>query len=137
MKQIFRNNRLIAIALMTVFSVAAAQPVFANGGKDKETVTRLNYVGTINSHQIFQLNVTGDETNNEFTILIKDEFGNEIYKENIKSENFTKRFLFDAEELSNSSLHFEVLSKKTKKSVVYEISSTLSMVKNVAVTEVK
>jgi hypothetical protein len=53
MKQIFRNNRLIAIALMTVFSVAAAQPVFANGGKDKETVTRLNYVGTINSHQIF------------------------------------------------------------------------------------
>ena len=137
MKQIFRNNRLIAIALMTVFSVAAAQPVFAEGGKDKETVAQLNYVGTINSHQLFQLNVTGDETNNEFTILIKDEFGNQIYKENIKSARFTKRFLFDAEELNNSALHFEILSKKTKKSVVYEISSSVSMVKNIAVTEVK
>jgi hypothetical protein len=135
MKQIFRNNRLIAIALLTVFSLATA-PVFANGG-GKETATQLNYVGTINNHQMFQLNVTGDEVNNEFTILIKDEFGNQIYKENIKSENFTKKFLFDSEELNSASLHFEVLNKKTKKSVVYEISSTVSLVKNIAVTEVK
>jgi hypothetical protein len=135
MKQIFRNNRLIAIALMTVFSLAAA-PVLANGG-GKETAAQLNYVGTINNHQMFQLNVAGDELNNEFTILIKDEFGNQVYKEYIKSENFSKRFLFDTDELGSSSLHFEVVSRKTKKSVVYEISSSVSLVKNISVSEVK
>jgi hypothetical protein len=135
MKQIFRNIRLTALALFTAISLNIT-PVFANTG-GKESSTQLNYVGTINNHQMFQLNVSGDEISNEFTILIKDEAGNQIYKENIKSESFTKKFLFDAEELGSGLLHFEVVNKKTKKSVVYEISTTVSMVKNVSVSEVK
>jgi hypothetical protein len=135
MKQIFRNNRLVAIALMTVFSLAAV-PTLANDG-GSETVTRLNYIGTLNDHQQFLLKVTGDEANNEFIIIIRDETGNQIYKENIKSENFTKKFLFNTDELNHSSLLFEVVNRKTKKSVIYEISSNISLVKNIEVTQVK
>jgi hypothetical protein len=135
MKQIFRNNRLVAIALMTVFSLAAV-PTLANDG-GSETVTRLNYIGTLNDHQQFLLKVTGDEANNEFIIIIRDETGNQIYKENIKSENFTKKFLFNTDELNYSSLLFEVVNRKTKKSVIYEISSNISLVKNIEVTQVK
>ena len=83
------------------------------------------------------MSVAGDALNDEFQILIKDDFGNLVYKENIKSASFTKRFLFDAEELSNYPLHFEVFSRKTKKSVVYAINSSTHQVENVMIKELK
>jgi len=135
MKKIIRNNRIIAIALITVFSLATVPAALANGSK--EVPAELSYVGQIKSHQLFQLSVAGDELNDEFLILIKDDFGNLVYKENIKSASFTKRFLFDAEELSSYPLHFEVFSRKTKKSVVYAINSSISQVENVVIKELK
>jgi len=135
MKQITSNNRIIAIALITVFSLATVPAALANGSK--EVPAELSYVGHINNHQLFQLSVAGTELNDEFLILIKDDYGNMVYKENIKSVSFSKRFLFDAEELSIYPLHFEVYSKKTKKSVVYAINSSISQVENVVVKELK
>ena len=135
MKTIFKNNRLIAIALITVFSLATVPAALANGSK--EVPAELSYVGQIKNHQLFQLSVAGSDLNDEFTILIKDDFGNLVYKENIKSVSFSKRFLFDAEELSNNPLHFEVFSRKTKKSVVYSINSSVHQVENVLIKELK
>ena len=135
MKKIISNNRIIAIALITVFSLATVPAALANGSK--EVPAELSYVGQIKSHQLFQLSVAGDALNDEFLILIKDDFGNLVYKENIKSASFTKRFLFDAEELSSYPLHFEVFSKKTKKSVVYAINSNISQVESVVIKELK
>ncbi len=135
MKKIFSNNRLIAIALITVFSLASVPAALANGSK--EVPAELNYIGHIKDHQLFQLNVASDVLNDEFTIFIKDEYGNLVYSENIKSVSFTKRFLFDAEELSSTSLHFEVYSRKTKKSVVYALNSSVYQVKNVMIKKIK
>jgi hypothetical protein len=135
MKKIFRNNRLIAAAFLTVFSLSAASPAMAMDNKD--VPASLNYVGQMEKHQIFQLSVAGDVNNDEFTIYIKDEYGNQVYREIIKSSSFTKRFLFDAEELSNSPLHFEIYSKKAKKSIVYSINSNIDQVEKIAVTQIQ
>ena len=135
MKKIFRNNRLIAAAFLTVFSLSAAPSAMAMGNKD--VPASLNYIGHIEKHQIFQLSVAGDVSNDEFTIFIKDEYGNQIYRENIKSTSFTKRFLFDAEELSSSPLHFEIYSKKNKKSIVYSINSNIDAVEKVVIKEIQ
>ena len=135
MKKIFRNNRLIAVAFLTVFSFSLTVPAKAMDGKD--VPVSFSYVGHFDKHQIFQLNVTGDVNNDEFTISIKDEFGTQVYRENIRSVSFTKRFLFDAEELSNSPLHFEIYSKKTKKTFVYAINSSFNQVEKIAVKQIQ
>jgi hypothetical protein len=135
MKKIFRNNRLIAAAFLTVFSLSAAAPAMAMDNKD--VPASLNYVGHIEKHQIFQLSVAGDLSNDEFTIFIKDEHGTQVYRETIKSTSFTKRFLFDAEELSSAPLHFEIFSKKTKKSIVYSINSTFDRIENITVKQIQ
>lgn len=135
MKKIFSNNRLIAIAFLTVFSLATAPAVFANGGK--EVPVELKYVGNIKNQHIFQLNVAGSAEQDEFAITIRDEYGNQVYRENIKAENFTKKFLFNTDELNEASVQFEVFSKKTKKSVVYAINSNTRRIEEVVVSELK
>lgn len=135
MKKIISNNRLIAIALLTVFSLATAPAAFANGGK--EIPVELKYMGNIKNQHIFQLNVNGSAEQDEFTITIRDEYGNQVYRENIKAESFTKKFLFNTDELSEASLQFEVFSKKTKKSVVYAINSNTRQIEEVVVSELK
>lgn len=135
MKKIFRNNKLIAAAFFTVFSLAMNPSAKAMGGQ--EVPASLNYVGQIKNHQMFQLSVAGDASNDDFTIFIKDEYGNQIYRENIKSASFTKRFVFNADELSNSHLHFEVYSKKAKKSIIYAIDNSIKRVDEVTITEIK
>lgn len=135
MKKIFLNNKLIAAAFFTVFSLAMNSSAKAMDGK--EVPASLNYVGQIENHQLFQLSVAGDASNDDFTIFIKDEYGNQIYRENIKSASFTKRFVFNADELSNSYLHFEVYSKKAKKSIIYAIDNSIKRVDEVTITEIK
>lgn len=137
MKKIISNNRLIAIAFMTVFSLAAIPAAFANGGGGKEVPVELKYMGNIKSQHLFMLNVTGNEKHDEFTIVIRDEFGNQVYRENVKAEKFSKKFLFNTDEFSNASLEFEVFSKKAGKSVVYEINSNTRSVEEVVVNEIK
>jgi len=48
MKKIISNNRIIAIALITVFSLATVPAALANGSK--EVPAELSYVGQIKRH---------------------------------------------------------------------------------------
>jgi hypothetical protein len=136
MKKIFHNNRLIAVAFFTVFSMASAPAVFANGPGSPIPV-ELKYVGKVNNQSVFQLNFAGNAEENELTITILDIYGNCFYRENIKSENFSKKFLFNNDELGDDTLHFVVTSKKSNKSVVYEINRQVRYVEQLVVNLVK
>lgn len=136
MKKIFSNNRLIAVAFFTVFSVAAAPFAQASDSSNHRVMhVELKYLGNIKNQQLFQLNVASIMKDDEFTIIIRDEFGYQAYKENIKDENFSKKFLFNADELSDASLQFEIYSVKTKKSVVYAITSNTRQIENLEVNK--
>src|ERR1700730_5804435 len=106
MKRVFKNNRLIAIAFFTVFSVAAAPAVMANGSNPAIPV-ELKLVGSIKNQPLFQLNFTGNAEENEFTIIIRDDAGNSLYRENIKGEVFSKKFLVNTEEMEFGKIVFE------------------------------
>jgi hypothetical protein len=135
MKKIFRNSRLIAIAFFTVFTASAAHAVPANNGIDLPV--ELKFVGSMNNQTIFQLKISGNTLHDDFILIIRDEFGNSIYKENIKAENFSKKFLFDTEELGDDTLLFEVFCRKTNKSVQYKISRQYHHTEEVLVSELK
>lgn len=136
MKKIFNNNRIIAIAFLTVFTVALAPAAMAIE-KKPVVPAELVFVGNIKNQPVFQLTVTGSTAQDEFTILILDEAGNSLYRENIKSENFSKKFLLNIDEIGDNTLRFEVYCKKTKQSVVYEVSQNSRFVQDLAITEVK
>jgi len=135
MKRIFRNNRVIVIAFFTVFSIAAV-PALANGG-GKDLPVELKYTGHVNNQPLYKLVVAGNISQDEFTVIIRDEDNNTLYRENIKGENFSKSFLLNTNEIGDDTLHFEIISKKTKKSVVYEISRNTHVEEKMVITEVK
>lgn len=136
MKMIFNNNRLIAIAFFTVFSLAMAPAVIA-GEKNPAVPVEMKFAGLIKNQPMFQLNFTGNPLQNEFTIIITDEYGNSIYRENIKGENFTKKFLLNTDEIGDNTLLFEIFSNKTKQSVTYKVNRNTRLVQDVKINVVK
>ena len=136
MYKIFRNKRLIAIAFFTVFSIAAAPSALANESKYVLPV-ELKFLGNINNQQIVQLNFAGNAEENDFSINIRDEEGNSLYKENIKGENFSKKFLLNNEEIGDNILRFEVTGKKTNKIVVFEVKRQSHFVEEIVVKKVR
>jgi hypothetical protein len=136
MKKIFRNNRLIAIAFFTVFTAGTASVAMANNSNYVIPV-ELKLVGSIKNQPLFELSFAGNPDHDEFTIIIRDEAGNSLYRENIKGENFTKKFLLNTDEIGDEILHFEVISRKSKKTVVYEVNRTSRFVEEMVVSEMK
>lgn len=137
MKKIFSNNRLIAIAFFTVFSVAAAPfaAVAADSSYNRVMPVELKLVGNINNQPIFQLTYVGNTEQDEFTIVIRDEDGNSLYRENIKGESFTKKFLLNKDEVGDGALRFEISSKKFSKTVVYEINRNTRQVEDLVISK--
>ena len=135
MKKIIRNNRIIAIALMTIFSVAVSPAVMANN--NPIIPVSLTYAGKVNNQPSFMLRVNGNAEHNEFLITIHDVVGNLLYSENIKAENFTKKFILNTDEIGDDQLRFEITSRKTKQTVTYEINRSSRIVEEMAVNEVK
>ena len=121
MKKIFNNNRLIAIAFFSVFAVASAPAVMAND-KNPSVPVEMKFAGMINNQPIFQLSFYGNAQQDEFTISITDEVGISLYRENIKGENFIKKFLLNTDEIGDDTLIFEILSKKTGKTTVFRVN---------------
>ncbi len=135
MKKNFNNSRLIAIAFFTVFTAAAIPVTLANDSKDLPV--ELKFIGSTNNKIIFQLKISGNTAHDDFTLMIRDEFGNSVYQENIKAENFSKKFLFDTDELGDDTLLLEVFCRKTNKSVVYKINRQARYMKDMVITELK
>lgn len=136
MKKIINNNRLIALAFFTVFSMAAAPAAMATE-KNPAVPVAFTFLGHVKNQPMFQLSFTGNETQNDFTILINDEYGNSLYRENIKATTFTKKFLLNTEELGDETLHFTIFCNNNKTSVEYAVNRNSRLVSEVVVTEVK
>ena len=137
MKKIFSNNRLIAVAFFTVFSVPAT-PASANDSSNNRVMpVELKLVGSINNQLMFHLIYAGNTEQDDFTIVIRDENGNSLYRENIKGENFAKKFLFYKDVLGDGTLRFEITSKKYSKTVEYEVNSNTRQVEDLVVSKLK
>ncbi len=135
MKKIFNNNRLIAIAFFTVFS-ATAVSASVNDSSNLVMPLELKLIGTINNQPLFQLSYAGTTEQDDFTIIIRNENGNSLYRENIKGESFTKKFLLNRDEVGDGTLRFEITSKKNSKTVVYEVNRNTRQVEELVISKI-
>lgn len=135
MKKIFSNNRLIAIAFLTVFSLSAAASTVDNI-PTSEVPVELIFTGQVNDKPVFELRFNGNSLQDNFTILISDDNGNSFYRENFKGENFTKKFLLNTDETGDV-IRFQIFCNNTKKSVTYEINRNTKFIHEVQVNLVK
>ena len=133
MKKIFSNNRLIAIAFFTVFSVSLV-PAKAMTVPEPVPVT-LKFIGTINNQPLFQLSFIGTPEQDHFTIQVRDEYGNPLYRENIIGRTFSKKFLLNTDEIGDDPIRFEITCQKTKQSVFYEVNPATRIVQQWVVAE--
>ena len=134
MTKIFRNKRLIIVAFFTVFSIGSASVALANDNNNALPV-ELKFIGTIKDQPLFQLSFAGNAEENDFTIIIRDEAGNSLYSENIKGENFYKKFLLNNEGTDYDILRFEVKSKRSNKTVVFEVNGQSHLVEEIGVSK--
>src|SRR5215471_12201781 len=119
MEKIFLNKRIVIIAFFTVFSNAIT-PAMAHG--IDAVPVELRFVRWVKDQPIFQFDFRGNMQNDEFAIIIKDEFNNILHHENIKGEFFTKSFLLNTNEIADDMLYFEIRSKKSNQSKVYPVN---------------
>ena len=134
MKKVLKNKSIIAAALFTVFTVALNPVAMAKDIKPTVPV-ELKFVGKVNEKSVFQLNFTGSPQENEFTIIIIDEDGNRLYRETLKGENFSKRYLLNAEVIGDNALRFEISSNKTTKPAVFKVNREVRFVEEVVVNK--
>ena len=124
------------VAFFTVFSMAATHSALANDSS-RALPVELKYVGSINNQPLVQLTFAGNAEENEFTIIVRDEEGNSLYRETIKGENFFKKFLLNNDEIGESTVRFEVISKRSNKSVVFEVSRESRFINEIAISKTK
>lgn len=137
MKRVFRNNRLIAIAFFTVFSVAIAPASMANGGNPALPV-ELKFLGYIQNQPLFQLNFHGNSGENLIRVSITDEFGNLLFSENIKGGAFSKKFLLNNDQETNDAVvRFEITDRGSKKTSVFEVDRNSRFVDEVVINPVE
>ena len=129
------NTRLIAIALVASFTVAFASPAMAND-ETKVIPVELKFIGNVKNQPLFHMTFTGTEEN-AFTIVVRDEYGNVLYRENVKGGSFTKKFLLNTEEIGDAELKFEVTGKNFEKPVVFEINRQTRFIDDVVINKMK
>ena len=129
------NFRLAAIALVTLFTVAAVTPALAIDGNLPAAV-ELKFIGNLKNQPMFQLSFNGAEET-DYTVAVVDEYNNVLYKENVKASGNAKKFLLNTEEISTAGLRFEITGKKSNKTVVFEINRNSRVVEDLVISKIK
>ena len=126
MKKVLINTRIFAIALAVTFTTAFNSPALAIDEK-KPIPVEMKLVGNVENQPVFELIFTGTEEN-EFMIVVRDEFNYELYRDNIKAGHVTKKFLLNTEELGDAAIQFEITDKKSNETVIFEVNKKQSFI---------
>jgi hypothetical protein len=136
MKQVLKNKSIIAITLFAIFSAATVPAAMANNSS-RVVPVELKFLGEVKNQLVFQMDFDGNAEENEFIVTITDESGFTLYRENVKGEKVTKRFLLNADEIGDAKLQFQITSKKSNQAVVYQVNHEARFVQDVVVNKLK
>ncbi len=103
------------IALFFAFSLVATVTL-ANDVKKDPPAAELRYIGILKNQPVFQLDLNSAK-DEDFSISIKDQFGEVLYSERVKAKIFTRKFQLDTDNLGDAVLRVEVKSGKNKPEV--------------------
>lgn len=135
MKKLSINSRILAIALATIFSVGFLSPAFAIDDEKKTIPVALKFIGNIENQPVFELAFTNADEN-EYTVIVRDEYNTVLYRDNVKG-NVTKKFMLNIEDLGNTGVQFEITGKKSDKTVIYEVNKQSRFIEDVVINKMK
>ena len=133
MKRVLRNKSIIAIALFAVFTTAIAPAVNASDTSNVSPI-ELKFLGQANDKAYFLLNVENADKK-DYNLLIIDNEGNTLYRETVKGEKISKKFLINSDLIEDGKLKFQIIDRKTNEMVVYEINQNFRFVQDVVVNK--
>lgn len=133
MKSTIFNTRVFAMAIAAFLTLAVINPALANDEKNAIPV-ELKFIGNIENQPVFQLNFSNAEES-EFTIVVRDENHNILYRDVVKGAKINRKFLLNMEDLGDTAIQFEITGKKTGKSVVYEVNKKSRLVQDVVISK--
>jgi hypothetical protein len=130
------NFRNTVIAVITFFATALTTTVNATDDKNNTTV-ELKFIGNFRNKPVFELNIVNPGSDKEFVLNIRDEYGNSLYRETLKSNVLSKKFLLNTDEINlEEVLRFEITGKESKKTFVYEVNQNTRYVAETLVSKV-
>lgn len=132
MKNVTKN--LSIVALLFAFTLATTA-VIANNENPSTSSIELKFIGKHENQPIFELNLANKEAD-EFTIVIRDEYGSMLYSGKAKGTNISRKFMLN-EEIGDTNLYVEVRSKKDNKGETYKISKSYSYKDEPVITSAK
>ncbi len=136
MKKVWNLKSIVATVLFATFTTIAAPVALANDSSHVNPV-ELKFLGQNKDHLIFQLNFDDAVKDNDYTVIIIDKAGNTLYRDNIKGEKISKRFLINSDDIDENQLKFQITDKKSNETVVYQINHTTRVIQDVAVNKIK
>ena len=128
------SPRNCAIALASFFSFAMAPMVQATEDP-KTTPVELKFLGNFRNKPVFELTFNNTGLEKDYSLHIRDEYGNSLYHENLSSKTASKKFMLNIEELEDDALKV-VVSRKGNKAAVYTINRNSHVVEEVSVNKV-
>lgn len=135
MKKLSTITRIGAIALLLVLALNFSTEAQANNENNPSGVD-LKFIGNVKNQPAFQLTYNGT-TENEFTVVVRDQYSNTLYKDNVKGSSISKKFVLNMEELGDVDVTFEIYTKNSNKPVVFEVTKNTRYVQDVVINKVK
>lgn len=140
MKTAIRNYGTMLTTLF--FALGLSVITLANDGtgnpEKKEPANdnlELKFVGKFEDHPVYQLNLNGAEAD-EYIVSFRSTDGTVVYASTVKG-NFSQRFLLRADDPMDKTVRLEVKAKNSKKSRIYIIRSSESLVEQNEVVKVQ
>lgn len=137
MKKNILNNRTIAVALLTLFTLAIS-PVVNATEKKPVIAAEIKFLGKVQNNPVFELTVPGTGVQEEYIVSVRDENGNVLHVETIKAAGFTKKFMLSLDENNdgtNYSIQFVISTRSNKKTAMYTVNNNTRNVEEVVVTK--
>ncbi|MBK5269798.1 MAG: hypothetical protein JJE22_02170 [Bacteroidia bacterium] len=136
MKKVWQKTNIVAFALIVILTTATASVTLANDSTGS-VPSELKYLGITNEQLVFQLNIDGTGVETNYTVLIVDKAGNTLYRENVKGEKLSKRFLINSDLVNENELKFQITNRKSNETVVYQVNQTVRTIQDVVVNKLK
>ena len=135
MKKVPVKSGFSAIVIAFILAASLQFKVMANEEK-RAIPVELKFMGKVEDQPVFQLSFSNSEVK-EYRVVIRDEFNNVLYRENIRGGKMSKTFVLNIADLGYINIRFEITGDKEEKAVAYHIKEEARLVEDLVISKVK
>lgn len=136
MKTAINKRTLTTLALMAICSVGFTQIQVATTPKD--TAIQFKLLGNVDNEPLFGLTLNNSEKEG-YVISVRDEDNEVLFTEILNGDKLSRKYKLDINEdevdYSRFRVTFEITSRKTNKTTVYNITKTHREVEDILVAK--